>query len=824
MAKGGDQSSPHKVNQLHFLNPARRGVWRVSPVLALCAILAGAAILHAQDQTISEVVVEGNRSTDTQLIIGNSGLIAGQKLSNEAIQQAIHQIYGLKLFDDVRILGEPVQGGLRLVIKVVEAPRLDKIVLKGNKEIKEEDLKLDLKRGQTLSPERLKEAETAIRRAYREKGFFLVDVQPRLDSTAVLGEANAVFEIQENTQVTVEAVIFDSARQLSSSTLQKKMKNKPRGFLKSIFGGGKFNREKYTEDKTAIIDVYKKNGFLDAILVSDTIILNEAKSKVTLKFEVNEGPKYYFGTTTFAGEQVFGESKLRRALRYDEGDVFDQERFEESISNIYTAYQEDGYLYARVVEDIKTADTIVNVTCEISEGVPAHVHRINVEGNVKTKDKVIRRELAIYPGEVFRRSSLMRSLRNVMQLNYFGNVTPDYRVLPDGQVDLIVKVEEKPTGQVQVGAGYSGQDKLVGTVSLGIPNLLGNGQDANLSVDFGARRQSYSFGITEPWFLDTPTTVGFDLYNTQRDIDLSYISGTSDYTEKKRGFDLRFGRRLRWPDDYFRVYADYRLESTVAKDFSQALRDYFGNQAGSPHNQTWPQTTSTSSITILRDSRDLPEFATRGSKASYQIEYTGGVLGGMWSYMKHTISYARYQPIWKGLTFAPSWRLALIEGDAGASGVPYLELLSAGGIRSDATIRGYDDGYVQARTLSDTTGRGHIPGLMTGAFIRSLATGDQNGTYSRYISYPGRALAVMNAEITFPVVKEQIHGLLFFDAGNVWSSVSQMVPLANLYTSYGFGFRLTVPGMGTLGFDFGIPLRGFEKGKIKPHFQFGGNF
>lgn len=812
------------MSHSHFRIPVWRPAWWIAAVLASVIVLLCFPNAHAQDQIISEVTVEGNRGTDAQLIIGNSGLAPGQKLNSESIQQAIHQVYGLKLFDDIKILGEQEQGGLRLIIKVVESPRLDKLSFKGNKELKEEDFKLELKRGHTLTPERLKEAESVIRRAYREKGFFLVNVKTQLSPTAVAGEADAVFEIEENKPVIVGAVVFDSARQLSPSTLQKKMQNKPRSFLKSIFGGGKFNREKYAEDKTAIIDTYKKNGFLDAILVSDTIILNEDRTKVTLKFEVNEGPKYYFGTTSFSGQQVFDENKLRRTLKYSEGDVFNQESFEESIGNIYQAYQEDGYLYARVIEDIKTVDTIVNITCEISEGVPAHVHRINIEGNVKTKDKVIRRELAIYPGEVFHRSSLMRSLRNVMALNYFANVIPDYKVLPDGQVDLIVKVEEKPTGQVQVGAGYSGTDKLVGTVSLGIPNLGGNGQDANLSVDFGARRQSYSLGITEPWFLDTPTTVGFDLFNTTRDVDLTYISGSTDYTEKRKGFDLRFGRRLRWPDDYFRVYADYRLESTTAKDFSDGFKSYFSSQASSLDKQPWPQTTSASSLTIQRDSRDLPEFAEHGSRFSYQIEYAGGILGGLWSYVKHTVSYAHYTRLFKGLTFAPSLKLKAIQGDAGTDAVPYLELLSAGGIRSDATIRGYDDGVIQARVLSDTTGRTRIPGLIRGGFIGGQVPGGYVGSYSRYISYPGRALAVMNAEVTFPVVKEQIHGLLFFDAGNVWTDLSQVSPFANLYTSYGFGFRLTVPGMGTLGFDFGIPLRGSGRGKLKPHFQFGGSF
>ena len=813
------------MSQSHDRKPATRGIWWLAPVLGLCGLLVFAAGACAQDQIISELLVEGNRTTDAQLIKNNSGLAVGQKLSAEAVQQAIHQVYGLKLFNDVRVLGEPIEGGYRVLIKVIESPRLDKITLKGNKELKkEEDFKLELKHGQALSPERLKDAETAIRRVYREKGFFLVDIQSQVVPTAVEGEADAVFEIRENKPVTVEAVVFDGRSQLSASTLQKKMKNKPRSFLKSIFGGGKFNREKYSEDKTAIIDAYKKHGFLDAILVSDTIILNESKNKVTLKFEVNEGPKYYFGTTTLTGWQVFGESKLRRALKYKEGDVFDQERFEESIGNMYTAYQEEGYLYARVVEDTKTVDSIVNITCEISEGVPAHVHRINIEGNVKTKDKVIRRELAIYPGEVFHRSSLMRSLRNVMQLNYFANVNPDYSVLPDGQVDLVVKVEEKPTGQVQVGAGYSGQDKLVGTVSLGIPNLMGNGQDANLSVDFGARRQSYTLGFTEPWFMDTPTTVGFDLYNTQRDWDDPSITGTTDYMEKRSGFDVRLGRRLRWPDDFFRIYASYRLENVSYKDFSQAYLDSSKTNQYLLNRYPWPQVTSSASLVIQRDTRDLPEFATRGSRSSYEVEFAGGILGGKWSYTKHTLTHARYFPIWKGLTFAPVWKMLIIEGGADIGAVPPSERIYAGGIRSDGTIRGYDDGTIETMVLADTSGRGHIPGLLSSTLISDLASKGVRANYSPYVSIRGRALAVMNAEITFPVVKEQIHGLLFFDAGNVWPTASRMTPLVNLYTSYGFGFRLAVPGMGTLGFDFGIPMRGFEKGKIKPHFQFGGNF
>lgn len=809
---------------------ARRLLESWGVVLALLCLAGGAL---AQTQTIADVVVEGNQVVDAQLIRNVSGLKPGESISRESIQQAVHQIYGLKLFSDVRVFGEVTDGGLRVIIRVVENPRLDKIVFEGNKELKEDNFELPLRRGRTVSQHVLEEAERLIREKYQEKGFFLVEVQSELRPAPVTGEADAVFRIKENKPVGVEKVIFEGNEQISSGDLRGEISNKPRGFIRSIFGGGKFNREKHTEDKKAIIDFYKKKGFLDAILVSDTIILNEKKSDVTLKYTINEGPRYYFGSTTFTGQELFEEPQLRRVLKYDEGDIFNQEKYDESIGNLYTIYQEDGYLYTRIIDDTRTLDSTVNIAYEISEGVPAHVRRIDIEGNVKTKDKVIRRELAIYPGQVFRRSRLMRSLQNVMRLNYFANVVPDYKVLPDGRVDLSFEVEEKPTGQIQVGGGYSGQDGFVGTVSLGIPNLFGNGQEASLSVDYGSRRQSYSLSFTEPWFLDTPTSVGIDLFDLDREWDVAGVSGTDDYVEKRTGFGLRLGRRLTWPDDYFRVFWQYRFERQNITDISPAY--IAANFANGVDKFDWPRSTSTTTITISRDTRDLPEFATRGTRSVYRVTFAGGLLGGSWSYITHLATHARYYPIWKGIAFAPVFKVGAIQGSSSVGSVDPNALFYAGGIRSDGMIRGYDEDFIRARDFSDTTaiileatGSGRTPWPAVPELIQDLVDPRDEPRYSPYTPARGRALFTMNAEVTFPIVKQQIYGLLFFDAGNVWLEAADINPF-DVFTSYGFGFRLAVPGMGTLGFDFGIPLRdipelGVEKGKLKPHFQFGSTF
>lgn len=798
----GGRKSTQPIQESYRL---RQMCWRGGLLFALLAILGPSAAL-AQNVTLADVVVEGTVTADPKLILSVSGLTAGKTVTREDLQRAVHQIYDLLLFEDVRIEGEDQAGQLKAIIKVREFKSLGKVQFKGNEKIKEKDLTLPIKPGQKVSPALVKESETVIKKAYQDKGYFLVTIKSSLEPGVAQNEVNAVFEIDEQNPVKVSEVEFIGNEKLYSDELQKKMSNKPRGFLKSIFGGGNFNREKYSEDLKSITEQYRKKGYLDAVIVSDTIMLNDEKTHVKIQITVNEGPRYYFGTSSFEGMAVIPEERLRKSLEYSPGDIYNQEKFEESEQNIYNAYLEEGYLYVRLVEDTKTQDSTVNITYEISEGVPAHINRVDVVGNSKTKDKVIRRELALYPGQIFRRSLLERSLRNVMLLNYFSNATPEFNQLPDGRVDLTIRVEEKPTGQIQVGGGYSEQDKFVGTVDLGIPNLMGNGQNANFLVEFGKRRQSYRVGFTEPWLFDTPTSIGFDVSRLERTYDDPFISGTEDFTQNSTGLSTRLGRRLKWPDDYFSVYWNYRLENFEYTDFSDStLAATYSTSNG---------LISATSFTVARDSRDLPEFATNGSKSSYRAEFAGGIIGGDWSYTKHNFSYSVYKKIWKGFTFSPTWNIGVIQGGAGRSSVPYSELFYAGGIRSDGMIRGYRDRSIVA--FEDTNAVATRPETATGDFI-----GDLN--YSTIDTARGQALYVLNAQVVFPVVAQQIHGLLFFDAGNVWLDATRIDPF-DVWTSYGFGFRLNVPGMGLLGFDFGIPLRGEDKGKLKPHFQFGGSF
>jgi outer membrane protein insertion porin family len=391
----------------------------------------------------------------------------------------------------------------------------------------------------------------------------------------------------------------------------------------------------------------------------------------------------------------------------------------------------------------------------------------------------------------------MRSLRDVTQLNFFGNVLPDVRDLPSGDVDLIIKVEEKSTGQVSAGAGYSGQDKLVGNFGLGIPNFRGMGQSFNISVDFGSRRNSVSLGFTEPWFFGTPTLVGTEIYSLNR---VWY----SDFTEGRRGGAVRLGRRLRWPDTYTRVYWRYRLEDVRYYDFSDDYRTQSGdsiitNSDGSTsyipyssslltYGEKWMRTSATS-VTVERDSRDLPMFATSGMRLSYTAEIAGGFLGGSWKYFKHLTTADKYIPLKWGMALVGRAKFGYVSAKSN-SDIPYAERFAPGGVDYDGTVRGYPDASLSPRSANNT-----------------------------YLG--GMAEVVYNLELQIPVMKNQMYLLAFADAGRAWQSKRDIKLFSDLYRGVGVGFRMVVPGVGVIGFDFGNALDKApgEKQGWRAHFQ-----
>ncbi len=763
-------------------------------ILLSLLLLAGGSRALGQAYQVTTVEVEGNKGAETSLILSVSGLQPGITLSSTTIPQAIRQIYALGLFSDVAIDGEYAGGGMRLKIIVKEFPRVKTLKVEGNKHIKYDDIKskLSVFENQPAGPNRIQSSIEAIKDLYRKEGYFLASVKPITDTLAD-GTIDLTLKVDENSKIKVHDVRFEGNQVFSADKLRGQMKSKPGGLLRS----GTFKQDEFEEDKEKIAAFYHKNGYVDASVVSDSIIVLPDNKGLELLLRVAEGSLYYFGDVSFTGNDKFKADFLRKQLKFRKGDVFNSEKFEESMTNLYTAYQDEGYIHARIVDNQQTVDSTKQIAFDISEGMPAHIDKVLVEGNTKTKEKVIRRELFSRPGDIFRRSLLMRSMRNIMVLNYFNpeKTVPDLKYLPNGDIDLVVKVEEKPTGQIQAGAGYSGQDKLVGTLGLGIPNFRGNGQNVSIDWAFGASTNSISLSFTEPWMFDRPTSFGVDVF------DVTRVQAYADeqFSEESRGMGLSLGRRLRWPDDYFRVSLRYTLEETKYFDFNDVYRLRYATDPFSllTIDNVW-QTTSVAGITITRDSRDLSQFATAGSLITLNSEYSGGPLGGNWQYHKHVFDAAKYQRIWWKLVLATKVRVGVVDSPKGDSKIPFTERFAPGGIAPDGTIRGYDDYTVGPVTPS-------------GAYLR------------------GRSELIYNVELQAPIVPQTIYGLIFADAGNAWLSGRAIKPFDldktdGLKKSVGAGFRINIPGVGTVGFDFGYGYNRPGNAGWKPHFQFGASF
>ena len=805
-----------------------------------------AALSRAQEgYIVRQVKVTGNRVATESLILGVSSIDVGSPLTPTAVAETIRRLYGLGIFRDVEVDAEQVSNGLDVTIVVSELPKLSGIEFKGNDKISEKDLRktINLGVGGYISDYLIFQASTEIRKKYAKEGYFQAQVDGVLNYNADSTEAALTFNIKEKSKVKVQKVYLTGNVRVPAHDLVKKMRNRKRG----LFRSSDFAQEKYSDDLDKIIEEYKKKGFLDAYVVSDSTHIDTSTNRMKIYIQVYEGPEYYFGDTKFVDNEKFTSDQLRKQLEFNEGDVFNNDKYEESIMNLYSAYHDIGHLHASINDERETrADSVLDITYDINEGLPSKVHEVKIVGNVKTKDRVIRRELSVYPGAIYNRSLLIRSVRDAMALNFFDEVVPDLIELPNGDVDVEFTVKEKQTAQISAGAGFNSQDKVVGNVGMGIPNFRGLGQNLSFNVEFGSRLSSFSLSFTEPWLFGHPTILGLNAFVLNR-------RWYEDYTEGRQGGSVRLGRRLRWPDNYFRVYASYGLErsryfdfdNTFAQSQSSKRTDYYVYETvtdtgtvdttvqsfvtlGNPYPgsilefEQW-QTASRMTFTITRDSRNLPEFATSGSDISYTLETTGGILGGYWHYLKHQIEAAKFFPLPLGMAFAAKVEYGVLTSPAGDDKIWVSDRFTPGGVAYDGIVRGYDDGSLTPDTVVTLTDT--VRWFSQNPDQQPSADSTTYTTTTFKTKVRGKYMLVGNFEIQIPVVQRQIYGLLFYDAGNSWLHRND-IKLSDLHKGYGVGFRVVIPGMGTLGFDFAYPVDPLEgqSQKWKPHFQFGTTF
>lgn len=838
--------------------------------LALCSISIATAQIST-DKKLSElsgsapreyeiggIIITGSENLDNQVITLISGLQVGDNITipGDDITDAIKNLWRQKLFDDIGIYITEVKGSVVfLEIRLQELPKLSKYGIRGLKKSKQNDLReeLNLNSGAIVTENLVIQTKNTARKYFVDKGYLNaeVDIETRpdtsrgnsviMDITVKRGEKVKIKDINfyGNTVTQTEPDhIFDwfgNEEGLSDSKLRKAMKETKRKRLWTIFKSSKLNREEYKADKKAIIEKYNSEGYRDARIVKDSVYMVE-DDRVAIDIYIEEGDKYYFRDITWLGNTKYSNETLNQVLKIKSGDVYDAAYLQERLfldpngGDVSSLYLDNGYLFFDLnpVEALVENDSI-DLEMRIREGRQATVRKVTVVGNDRTNDHVILRELRTRPGDLFRRSDIQRSLRELQQLGFFEPTELDVTPRPNaetGTVDIEYSVVERSTSQLELQGGW-GQNRIVGTLGLNFNNFsaqnifkkgawqplpAGDGQTINLrATSNGQQFQSYSASFTEPWLGGKkPNSMTVSFYHN---IQNSFLSKEDPNFNslKITGSTIGFGQRLRWPDDYFTLYEAIDLQRYNLTNYrvftGTDLSDgYINNIAGR--------------ITLGRNSTDYPIYPRKGSLFNITLEAT--LPYSLWNNIDYATApdEVRYKYLeyykWK---LNSSWFTEIL---------PKLVIKSAGefgflgAYNSEVGLPPFERFYVGGDGLQNFVLDGReIIGLRGYPNNSLLPTPGANG---------GAIYNKFTLELRYLITENpsaQIFTLAFLEGGNSYSDFETYLPF-DMKRSAGFGVRIFMPMFGLLGVDFGY---GFDPvpGAIQPsgwqtHFIIGQQF
>ncbi|PID28455.1 MAG: outer membrane protein assembly factor BamA [Candidatus Cloacimonadota bacterium] len=739
-------------------------------LLVLIIFLISCRILFAQSDVIFDIRIEGNQRIDKNLIKNILTLHIGETGTVDRVSESIKKLYQLGVFSDVKVFEEPSNSGIALIFKVKEYPTVRKVEFKGNNKFKDKTLRkiTELKKGAYFSPFLKAETEKKIKNKYKERKYHNVAITFEAEDIGN-NQTDVVVNVKEGEKVRVRQVIFHGNREISSKKLARKIKTKKAGWFRS----GKFEEKVFEEDLQKIVAYYNKKGYIDANVISyDVNILNGKDIRIDIY--LIEGMQYRFGKVTTEGNNRFTTESIEEKFKFKDLEVFNMDKYNKFLQEVSFMYYEEGYIYARFDQELIKEANIVNVNLKITENTRARVRKIFISGNRRTKEKIIRRQLSIHPGDYYRRSRIMQSQRNIYNMGFFEpDIGLDIEPInTTGDIDVMIRVNDKTSGSANGGIGYNSQDKFVGNFSISHNNLFGNAWGSKLNWEFGGSSQNFDLDFTNPYILDTKTLAGFNLYRSHRKYN------DYNYEVVTNGGGVRLGHHVSWLN-YAKVIGGYYLS---AKEYTiQDKDDQITTGLARLDSLNW-QYNSHVSFTFTRDSRDNIFFPTTGSQFTLYYELGGGLFGGDFDYFKQ-ISEVRWytKTFWKFI-LRNKWRFGYVTAYGNSEDVPPEEKFYLGGTGQDG-IRGYRD--------------------------RSIAP--ESGGGKREI--------IFSSELAFPIGSDQFSGLIFFDSGNSYNHLSEF-NFWEMKKGTGVGIRIQSP-LGLIGFDYALNL---EKNSWEPHIQLGTTF
>jgi outer membrane protein insertion porin family len=758
--------------------------------LMLCFLLASSFCADAQEKVqLKEVRIQGNLRVEEDGIRLHVKSRAGESFDPTTVDQDVKSIYRMGFFDDVMAELSP-EGVLTYAVK--EKPYVREVKIVGNSELSRE--KIEASFGVTprtvLDRDKVSEGVEKVKKLYTDQGYVNAQIEY---ATSMVENNQAVVSltIDEGKRLLIQKISFEGNKAFSDSELKGLIATKEKWFLSFITNRGVLDQDILTNDVAILSAHYYDHGFVDH-KIDEPVVLRR-RDGIEMVIRVDEGEQYRVGKVELGGDLIEDADKLLKKVQLTQGQIFNGGRLRGDITNLSDMYSNKGFAFVQVDPRTKVnaQDKTVDVALVISQGPPVYFNRVMIAGNTKTRDKVIRRELTTVEQELFSGNRIKESRNALQRTGFFEDVqlTTKKTDQPDA-VDLSVDIKEGPTGSFSIGAGYSSGDQVFFVTSIGDKNLFGRGQSINANFDIGTVRQDFILSFTEPYFYDTPLSLGLDAFNAERDFN--------DYKQRRTGFGVRTSYPLKYLDvPFFRrsengsasdalgladdrptSWINYTKGGMAYELTREKISDVDASAPASIQGEKGSSWTSSLTPSLSYDSRDHFFNSTEGILSGVSTKYAG--LGGDNNFLKSDVKARWYYPLLKdpnwggnyvlGLGGTVGYGVSLKERPNGKKELPLFERYFPGGINS---VRGFADRSLGPREGNDPVG------------------GDKQ--------------AVLNVELLFPIMEQYgLRGVTFFDMGQAFKR-SESFNFASFRRSIGIGARWLSP-FGPLRVELGFPI------------------
>lgn len=721
--------------------------------ITLVLLLLSVGICSGSEEVIHKITVLGNMKVEEGVIRAAVKSREGNPFSADQVREDLRSVFGLGYFSDVQVDIKTTPKGREIIFIVMEKPAIKEILITGNQKVKLDDIKekVTLTTRSILNLEKVKENEEQIRKLYFSKGYYGVKVDHKIDYLET-NEAVVTFQIEEGVKGHIKKIVFKGNKKIKSSDLKKIMLTKQRNILYFLTKTGILDEDILKNDIQMLAAYYIDHGHLDVKIPEPKIDLKDPK-KIQIEIEISEGPQYRIGEIDFKGDVLTTKEDLFRSIKIKRNHIFSTSAIRKDINSLTEIFANQGYANVEVAPATSTDEKnlLVHLTFGIEKKKQVSFEKIQIVGNMKTRDKVIRRELRVAEEELYSATGLSKSRDRLKRTGFFKEVeVTTSRGSTDEKTNLEIKVEEAPTGAISFGIGYSSIENVVGSASISDRNLFGLGYHGLLKFRLGSETRDLRFSFTDPYFLGYNFAGGTDLYSENREFDT--------YSYKILGGNLRFGKEL---TETLRADALYKLEKIKVSDVSLDASRYIKEQEGE-------KVTSALSFSLSMDTRNDYYNPTKGARHSISLQNAGGILGGDNYFVKGLVETSWFFPLPLKTVLNLRGKVGFVEPYGGRE-IPIYEKLYVGGLH---TVRGFEYG-------------------MAGPY-------DENKE-----PLGAKKMVSFQSELIFPLSSEiGLKAAIFWDVGKGFDRFSDITPLK---TGVGAGIRWFSP-FGPIHIDLGFNL------------------